>query len=140
MKTEQSRWIRAFIFGILAEIATIASIIITVLIYKQLIARGLTDVEYGKFGVRAGGIVGLSMGTIFVFLLAWPIVRSVSQHKMIHGAVVALGAIALQLFGSLAGHNGLPMAYAHSVVLKLLAGVAAGWLAWRVPVTPTAPA
>ncbi len=138
MKTEQSRWIRAFLFGILAEIATIASIIITVLIYKQLIARGLTDVEYGKFGVRAGGIVGLSMGTVYVFLLAWPIVRSVSKHRMIHGAVVAFGAIALQITGSLFGHNGLPMAYAYSVALKLVAGVAAGWLAWRVPLRATA--
>lgn len=133
MKIEQSRWIRAFLFGVLAEVATIASIIITVLIYKQLVARGLTDVEYGKFGVRAGGIVGLSMGTVYVFLLAWPIVRSVSKHRMTHGAVVALGAIMLQTLGSLAGHHGLPMGYAYSVALKLFGGVAAGWLAWRVP-------
>ncbi|MBA2687315.1 MAG: hypothetical protein H0U64_04370 [Gemmatimonadaceae bacterium] len=138
MKTEESRWVRAFLFGILAEIATIASIIITVLIYKQFIGRGLSDVEYGKFGVRAGGIVGLTMGTLYVFLLAWPIVRSVSKHRMIHGAVVALGAMTLQLAGSLGGHGGLPMAYAYSVVLKLVAGVAAGWLAWRVPLRATA--
>lgn len=138
MKTEDSRWIRAFLFGILAEVATIASIIITVLIYKELVARGLTDVEYGKFGVRAGGIVGLSVGTIYVFLLAWPIVRSVSKNRMFHGAVVALGAITLQFFGSHFGHNGLPMAYAYSVALKLFAGVAAGWLAWRVPIRATA--
>jgi hypothetical protein len=134
MKTEQSRWIRAFLFGVLAEIATIASIIITVMIYKQLIARGLTDAEYGKFGVRAGGIVGLTMGTVYVFLLAWPVVRSVNKHRLYHGAVVALGAIALQLAGSLGGHGALPMAYAYSVALKLAAGIAAGWLAWRVPV------
>lgn len=138
MRTKSSRWIRAFFFGILAEVATIASIIITVLVYKQLVARGLTDVEYGKFGVRAGGIVGLSMGTIYVFLLAWPIVRSVARHRMLHGVAVSLGAMTLQLTGSMGGHGGLPMAYPYSVALKLFAGAAAGWLAWRVPFRTTA--
>ena len=138
MKTEQSRWVRAFLFGVLAEVATIASIIITVLVYKELVARGLSDVEYGKFGVRAGGIVGLSMGTVYVFLLAWPIVRSVARHRMLHGVIVALGAMTLQLAGSLGGHGGLPMAYPYSAALKLFAGAAAGWLAWRVPMRTTA--
>jgi hypothetical protein len=138
MRTESSRWVRAFLFGILAEVVTIISIIITVFVYKELVARGLSDVEYGKFGVRAGGIVGLSMGTVYVFLLAWPIVRSVTKHRMLHGLVVALGAITLQLAGSLGGHGGLPMAYGYSVILKLAAGVAAGWLAWRVPIRTTA--
>ena len=137
MRTESSRWIRAFLFGILAEVATIASIIITVLVYKELIERGLTEAEYGQFGVRAGGIVGLSMGTVYVFLLSWPIVRSVTKHRMLHGLVVALGAMTLQLAGSLGGHGGLPMAYGYSVILKLAAGAAAGWLAWRVPVRAT---
>lgn len=138
MRTVSSRWVRAFLFGVLAEIATIASIIITVLVYKQLVARGLSDVEYGKFGVRAGGIVGLTMGTVYVFLLAWPVVRSVTKRRILHGIVVAIGAMALQLAGSLGGHGGLPMAYAYSVVLKLAAGAAAGWLAWRVPIRTTA--
>lgn len=134
MRTESSRWVRAFLFGILAEVATIASIIIAVLVYKNFIARGLTPAQYDALSQRAGGIIGLTLGTLFVFLLAWPIVRSVTKHRMIHGAIVAFGAIALQLSGSLAGHGGLPMAYAYAIALKIVAGVAAGWLAWRVPV------
>lgn len=137
MRTESSRWVRAFFFGILAEIATIASIIIAMLIYKNFVARGLTAAQYEAVGQRAGGIIGMTLGTLFVFLLAWPIVRSVEKHKMIHGVVVALGAITLQLSGSLAGHGGLPMAYIYAVSLKIAAGIAAGWLAWRVPVRAT---
>lgn len=133
MKIEQSRWIRAFLFGIIAEIATIASIIMAVLIYKNFVARGLTDAQYDHISQRAGGLVGLTLGTLFVFLLAWPVVRTVEKHRILHGSVVAFGAIALQLSGSLLGHGGLPMAYAYSVLLKLAAGAAAGWLAWRVP-------
>ena len=137
MKTEQSRWVRAFLFGILAELATIASIIIAVVIYKNFVMRGLTDAQYEAVGQRAGGIIGMTLGTLYVFLLSWPIVRSVTKHRMIHGVVVALGAITLQLSGSLAGHGGLPMAYIYAVILKILAGIAAGWLAWRVPVRAT---
>lgn len=133
MKTAQSRWVRAFLFGILAEFATIASIIIAVLIYKNFVARGLTPAQYDAISQRAGGIIGLTLGTLFVFLLAWPVVRTVAKHRILHGAVVAFGAIALQLSGSVLGHGGLPMAYAYSIVLKLAAGMAAGWLAWRVP-------
>lgn len=138
MQVSPSRWIRAFLFGLLAELATIASIIMAVVIYKNFVARGLTDAQYAVTSQRAGGIVGMTFGTIFVFLLAWPIVRSVTRHRMIHGGVVALGAITLQLGGSLAGHGGLPMAYIYAVILKILAGVAAGWLAWRVPIRTTA--
>ncbi len=133
MKIAQSRWIRAFLFGILAEIATIGSIIIAVLIYKNFVARGLTAAQYDAISRQAGGIIGLTLGTLFVFLLAWPVVRAVAKHRMLHGLVVGAGAIVLQSSGSLLGHDGLPMAYVYSVVLKLLAGAAAGWLAWRVP-------
>lgn len=133
MKTRRYRWIRAFLLGILAEIATIAAIIIAVQVYKNFVERGLTDAQYQVMSQRAGGLIGLTLGTLFVFLLAWPVVRTVAKHRILHGVVVAFGAIALQLSGSLIGHGGLPMAYAYSIVLKVAAGAAAGWLAWRVP-------
>lgn len=138
MRIESSRWVRAFLFGVLAEVATILSIIATVQVYQRLIAPNLPPADYAAFGTSAGGIIGLTIGTIFVFLFAWPVVRSVSQHKMLHGLVVAIGAILLQLSGSMAGHGTFPRAYLYAVALKIIAGVAAGWLAWRVPIRTTA--
>ena len=134
MKIESSRWGRAFLFGVLAEAATVVCIIITVLIYSKVVARGLLPDEYETFGQEAGRVVGLSLGTLFVFLLAWPVVRAISKNRIYHGLVVALGAIAFQLAGSMAGHGGLPVAYAYSIALKLAAGAAAGALARRVPI------
>jgi hypothetical protein len=132
----RSHYFRAFAFGLLAELATIATIIIAVLGYRQFAGRNMSAADYAVFGQRAGELIGLTLGTVFVFLLAWPVVRVVSRHKIWHGVTVATGAIVLQIGGSLAGHHGLPLAYAFAAVLKLAAGGGAGFLAWRVPVKP----
>lgn len=134
MKTESSRWVRAFIFGLLAEVAIIAIIIAVVQVHKNFVAPNLSPDQYADIGRRVGAIVGMTIAPEIVFLAAWPIVRSVTKHKILHGTVVAAGAIVLQLSGSLAGHGGLPMGFGYAVALKLLAGAAAGWLAWRVPI------
>ena len=111
MRIAPSRWIRAFLFGILVEVATVLSIIATVMTYKYLKSGALTANEYSAFTQQAGATIGLTLGTIFVFVLAWPVVRSVSRHKMLHGLTVAAGAIALMLSGSVIGHGSLPRAY-----------------------------
>jgi hypothetical protein len=137
MRTESSRWVRAFLFGILAELAIIAIIIAVVQVHKHFVATHLSPEAYEDIGRRVGAIVGMTVAPEIVFVAAWPIVRSVTKHKIIHGLLVAIGAISLQLGGSLAGHAGLPMGYAYAVVLKLIAGAAAGYLAWRVPIRAT---
>jgi hypothetical protein len=42
--------------------------------------------------------------------------------------VVALAAIALSIAGSIAGHQGVPVAYIAASILKIVAGATAGFV------------
>ena len=126
-------WPRAVGYGLLAEIATIVTIIAVVMIYRYLIAKGLPDATYAAFGERAGAIVGIVGGTLYTFLFAQLLMRRLVSDFVAHGIVVALGAIALSVAGSLAGHRGLPAAYLLASALKMGAGALAGFLRARQP-------
>jgi tellurite resistance protein TehA-like permease len=128
---ENDRWLRAIGYGLLAEIATIFTIIAIVLVYRYLIARSLSDEDYVSFAQRVGAIVGVIGGSLYVFLYARRLMRFLSARFVAHGVVVAIAAIALSIGGSIAGHQGVPSAYLPASALKLLAGALAGWLASR---------
>jgi hypothetical protein len=123
-----SRWLRAFAYGLLAEAATIVTIIVVVVAYKSAIARGLTDQEYAAFGARAGGILGLTAGTLYTFLFARALMSRLSTRFVEHGLVVAAAAVAFSIGGSIAGHHGVPNAYILASAVKLAAGALAGFL------------
>jgi hypothetical protein len=127
----QDRWLRAIGYGLLAEIATIVTIIGIVLVYRYVFARGLTDAEYAAFGQRAGEVVGVVGGTLYVYLFARLLMRRVASRFVAHGIVLAIAAIALSVGGSLAGHQGVPAAYMLASALKLGAGGLASLLASR---------
>jgi hypothetical protein len=132
------RWLRAIVYGLLAEVATIITIIIIVMTYRYVISPGQTDATYAAFGERAGGWVGIVGGTLYVFLFARWLMGRLSDRWAAHGVIVAVAAIALSVGGSLAGHRGVPMGYIAASVLKLAAGVLAGILATRGRRTITA--
>ena len=123
---DSDRWLRAFSYGLLAEIATVIVIILTVTIYRWGAAP--TGPEYTAFAERAGAIVGPVGGALFTVLFAWLLMRRLSGRFISHGIVVAIGAIALSIAGSLAGHGGIPAGYVLASVLKLVAGSLAGYL------------
>jgi len=127
----KDRWLRAIAYGLLAEVATILTIIVIVMVYRFVIARGLSDAEYMAFGGRVGATVGPIGGTIYVFIFAQLLMRRIESHWIAHGILVAIGAIALSVAGSIAGHQGVPSGYIVASVLKLVAGAAAGFLASR---------
>jgi hypothetical protein len=131
LSPSRSRWLRAFLYGIFAEIATIVTIIAVMLIYRFGYARGLSDAAYDAFGQKAGGIIGVIAGTLFVYLFARALMRRLASDFIAHGLVVAMAAIALSVGGSIAGHHGVPAGYLLASALKLLAGGGAGWLAAR---------
>jgi hypothetical protein len=122
------RWLRAFAYGLLAEAATIVTIIIVVVAYKRWVAPGLSDAQYALFGERAGGVLGLIAGTIYTFLFARSLMPRLSERFVEHGLVVAAAAVAFSVGGSLAGHHGVPNAYILASALKLAAGALAGFL------------
>jgi hypothetical protein len=125
------RWLRAIAYGLLAEIATILTIIAVVMIYRYMLARGHTDLEYAAFGEQVGAIIGVVGGTIYTFLFARLLMRRLSSHHVAHGIVLALAAVALSVGGSIAGHQGVPAAYLLASALKLAAGALAGFMATR---------
>jgi hypothetical protein len=131
------RWFRAFGYGLLAEVATIITIVAVVVLHRFVFARGLTASDYVVFGERVGAVVGIVGGTLYTFIFARRLMRFVSTRFIAHGIVVALGAIALSVGGSLAGHHGLPSGYLIASALKIFAGALAGFLAVKkaLPVT-----
>ena len=130
-----NRWLRALGYGLLAEIATIATIIFVVMLYKYAIARGLSENDYTLFGERAGALIGMIGGALYTFFFARRLMRRISSHFVAHGIVVALAAIALSIAGSIAGHQSVPAAYILASALKLIGGALAGFIYQRY-VTP----
>jgi hypothetical protein len=124
----KDRWLRAVGYGLLAEIATIITIVAVVLAYKYLFARGLPEADYTAFGGRVGAIVGPVGGTLYTFVLARRLMPRISSRFVAHGIVVALTAIALSVGGSIAGHDGVPAGYVLASALKIIAGALAGFL------------
>ena len=122
------RWLRAVGYGLLAEVATIITIILVVTAYKYVFGRGLTDSEYAAFGQRAGGYIGVIGGTIYTYIFALRLMPRLSSRFSEHGMVVALAAITLSIAGSIAGHQGVPFAYIAASILKIVAGAAAGFV------------
>jgi hypothetical protein len=124
-------WLRAIGYGLLAEVSTIITIVVVVSLYRYVFVRGLTVAEYDTFGERVGALVGIVGGTLYTFLFAQRLMRSVSARFVVHGIVVALAAIALSVGGSIAGHHGVPSGYMLASALKLVVGALAGFLATR---------
>jgi len=77
-------------YGLLAEIATILTIVLIVLAYRYVFARGVSDADYAAFGARVGEIVGIIGGTIYTYLFARLLMRRLSDRFVAHGVVVAV--------------------------------------------------
>lgn len=120
----QDRWLRAIGYGLLAELATVVAIVVTVTVYRWRVAP--TGAEYTAFGERAGAIIGPLGGAVFTFLFAHLLMRKISSRFVAHGVIVAIGAVALSVAGSLAGHGGIPAGYVLASALKFGAGALAG--------------
>src|SRR5205814_7764128 len=96
---QKDRWLRAIGYGLLAEIATILTIVAVVMMYRYLIARGLTDAQYVAFAQQAGAILGVIGGTVYVYLFVQLLMRRLTSRFVAHGIVAAVAAIALQSVG-----------------------------------------
>lgn len=115
----------------LAEIATIITIIAVTVLYRYVLSRGLTDADYAAFNERVGAVVGIVGGTLYTFIFAQRLMRHVSTRFVAHGIVAALAAVVLSVGGSIAGHHGVPSGYLIASALKIIAGALAGFLATR---------
>ena len=101
------------------------------MVYRYVIARGLTDAAYTAFGEQVGAVIGIVGGALYTFVFARLLMRYLTASFVAHGVVVAIAAIALSVGGSIAGHQGVPAAYLWASALKLVAGALPGFLASR---------
>jgi hypothetical protein len=124
----RTRWLLAVGYGVLAEVATIITIIAVVMAHKYVFARSLSEPEYAAFGQSAGGWVGVWGGAIYTYIFARRLMPRISSRFSEHGMVVALGATALSIAGSIAGHQAVPYAYIVASLLKIVAGARAGFV------------
>jgi hypothetical protein len=115
-------------YGLLAEIATIVTIILIVVAYRYAFARGRSDADYAWFGEQAGATAGTIGGTLYTFVFARRLMRLLTGRFVAHGVVVALTAVTFSIAGSIAGRHGVPSAYVLASILKLGAGALAGFL------------
>ena len=122
------RWLRAVVYGFLAEFATVLTIILIVMMHRYVFARGVSPAEAAAFGVRTGELVGIIGGTFYTFILARLLMARLSANFIPHGLLVAVTAIAFSVGGSILGHRGVPAGYGLASALKLLAGALAGFL------------
>jgi hypothetical protein len=124
----RDRWLRAVGFGFLAELSTVLTIILIVAVYRYVVAAGLPDDAYAAFAEQTGEMVGIVGGAVYTFIFAGLVTRSLNSRFLAHGIVVAATAVTFSVAGSLAGHHGLPAAYALASALKLGVGAFAGFL------------
>jgi hypothetical protein len=75
-----------------------------------------------------GETVGIIGGTLYTYVFARLLMRSLATRFVAHGVLVALTAIAFSIAGSVAGHQGVPAGYILASGLKLAAGAIAGFL------------
>jgi hypothetical protein len=125
----RDRWLRAVGYGFLAEFMTVLTVIAIAIPYTHFLTGGPSDPNYAAIGMRVGGIVGIVGGALYVYLFARLIMGLLTSRFIAHGAVVALSAIVFSVGGSILGHHGVPLLYIPASVLKLAAGMLAGYVA-----------
>jgi hypothetical protein len=125
----RDRWLRAVGYGFLAEFTTVLTVIAIVVTYTHFFTRGPSDPNYAAIGMQVGAIVGIVGGALYVYLFARLMMGLLTTRFVAHGVVLALSAIVFSVAGSIIGHHGVPLLYILASVLKLAAGMLAGYLA-----------
>jgi len=126
-----TRWIRAIVFGILAELATAVSIIIVVAIHSVATGGPMVDTT-SPFAYSAGEALGIIGGALLVYLFARWLGQFLAQRFIAHGLVVAGAAAIVHLVSTLGSLQSYDLLHLSADVLKLVAGALAGWQASRI--------
>ncbi len=126
----ESRWVRAFAFGLLAEVTTIVAVIAVVTAHSVVTGGQMLDMT-SRFATIWGAAIGIVGGAFFVYIYSRWIGSLVPSRHIAHGIVVALGAILLHVAGSLKSAENMRALQIGADVLKLLAGALGGWVASR---------
>jgi hypothetical protein len=125
-----SRWPRAVLFGLLAEITTIIAVIAVVTAHSVATGGPMIDMT-SRFATVWGAGIGIVGGAFFVYLFARWIGALVSQRHIAHGLVAAAAAVLLHVAGSLHSPENMRWLQIGADALKLAAGALGGWVSSR---------
>lgn len=114
-------------YGILAEVATIAVIMLTVTVYSRFIAAGVPD----DFAQRVPAVLGPLGGIVFTLIAAMLASRSLTDRIRLHGALVGVITAALTVPMIFQGSPSDRPLYLAAITLKIVAGVMGGALSER---------
>jgi hypothetical protein len=129
-KPARLRVVLSIAAGLLAEVFTIATVGIVVLVYR--FHGGASSPEaLQDFIARVGTIIGPLFGAIYTFVMARWVVRKAKGRYMAHALLVAAGAIALHVAGTFGAPGGFRLIYLFADLLKLAAAAAAAFVAER---------
>jgi hypothetical protein len=131
IRAKRYTWLLAIGYGLLAEIATIATIIAVVMLIRYASFQNLSEAEYASLAQRLGKYIGVYGGAIYTYIFARRLMPKVSSRFSEHGIVVALAATTLSIAGSIAGHQSVPSEYIFATLLKIIAGARAGFVRLR---------
>lgn len=131
IQAKRDRWLLAAGYGLLAELATIATIIAVVMLIKYASFQNLPEAEYASLGQNVGKYIGVYGGAIYTYIFARRLMPKIPSRFSEHGIVVALAATTLSIAGSIAGHQSIPSEYIFATLLKIIAGARAGFVHLR---------
>lgn len=126
----EARWLRAVLFGVLAELATIVTIVFIVTIHSVATGGPMMDMT-SRFAKVCGATVGIVGGATFVYLFSRWIGRFLSTRFVAHGLVVAIAATAFHLLSSRGAGDGIGVLQYSADTLKIVAGALGGWMSAR---------
>jgi len=115
---------RIVLAGCLAELATVVVIVLTITIHQRLTGAGPAENE--AFAASVGGRIGPACGTVFVFFFAIWAASTTGVSPLWAGALSGAVAGALTVPALLSAPGPARLVYGLSILLKILAGLAAG--------------
>jgi hypothetical protein len=122
---------RVLAFGVLAEVATVVAILVTLALHSRVFAAGQPQAVIDDFAQRAPAVLGPAAGALFTFIAALLATRPLEDAFRTHGLVVGAVAASLTIPGLLDATPFMRPVYLVAIPLKLAAGVFAGWLSER---------
>jgi hypothetical protein len=128
---ERIRFGRVIAFGVLAELATMLVIVVTLTIHSRVIAAGQSQDVIDDFARQVPAVLGPLGGILFTLVAAILATRPLADRIREHGAWVGVVSAAITLPMLIASTEADRPLYLAAIALKLVAGVMGGALSER---------
>jgi len=123
------RWGRVLVAAILSELAVIAILVVTSVVYSFIVPAEQSKLAAQDIGERVGYYVAPPAGALATFVLVLWVARKLESNFIINGVAVGVVSVLLTcgfLAGARAEHR--PM-YLVAFALRIAAGYVGGWVA-----------